>query len=51
MGLRPGLSRVEFTLLAWITKRNVRELRAAFAAALDTLTCSRILANNDLWLG
>ncbi len=35
----------------WVTKRNARELRAAFAAALDTLTCSGILANNDLWSG
>jgi len=34
----------------WITKRNAQELRAAFAAALDTLTCSGMLANNDLWL-
>jgi len=34
----------------WITKRQARELRSAFAAALDTLTCSRILADNDLWL-
>lgn len=34
----------------WVTKRQARELRSAFAAALDTLTCSRTLADNDLWL-
>ena len=34
----------------WITKRNARQLRAAFAAAVDTLTCSQTLAHNDLWL-
>jgi AcrR family transcriptional regulator len=34
-----------------IPTQQAGELRSAFAAAADTLVCSRIPADNDLWVG